>query len=169
MLCDAREHLAEIEFGVDSVELCASHERVDGSCAKASGVSTCKQVITPAESNGTQSALGAGVVDFDQSVIDVASKRPPSRERIAYRHRSIGLCGEGCELLLKPSMEVIEQRSGSCLPYFSSLFNGLTADLPLDSVQRADAIERFGGDRRRLHLVDVVELAPGMSHARGFV
>jgi hypothetical protein len=48
--------------------------------------------------------------------------------------------------MLKPSMEVIEQRTGSYLPYFSSLFNSLTADISFDSIQGADAIERFSGD-----------------------
>jgi hypothetical protein len=66
-------------------------------------------------------------------------------------------------------MEVIEQRPGSCLPYFSSLFNSLTADLSFDSVQRADAIESFGCERRRMNFVDVVELASGMGHARCFM
>ena len=80
MLRDAGEHLAQIEFGIHSVELGASHEAVDGSSAMASRVCTGKEVVPAAESDGAQRALGAGVVDLDQPVIDVACERTPSRE-----------------------------------------------------------------------------------------
>jgi len=80
MLRDAREHPVQIEFGVHSVELGTSHKRVDGSCAIASRVCTGKEVVPAAESDGAQRALGAGVVDLDQPVIDVACERTPSRE-----------------------------------------------------------------------------------------
>jgi len=65
MLRDAREHLAQIEFWIDSVELGGSHERVDGSCAISSRVCTGKEVVATAECDGAQGAFGAGVVDFD--------------------------------------------------------------------------------------------------------
>ena len=169
MLRDAREHLAQIEFGIHSVELGTSHERVDGRGPVATRIRTCEEIIATAESDGAQRALGAGVVDLDQTVIDIAGERPPSRERIADSRGGVGLSGQCGELLLKPSMEVIELGSGSGLPHFSALFNSLTAYVSFDSAQRADAIERFGGDGRGLHFVDIVELSSSVGHTRRFM
>lgn len=170
MLRDAGEHLAQIEFWIHSVQLGAAHERVDGGCAMSSGIGSGEEVVAATEGNRTQCALGTGVVCLDQSVIDVAGKRPPSRERIADRCGGVGLGGECGELLLKPSMEVLEQRPGWCLPYFSALFNSLATDLSFDSIQGVDTIERFGGNGRWLHLVDVVELASGVAmHAASWM
>jgi len=52
-------------------------------------------------------ALGARVVDLNQPIIEIAWKRAPARERIADRHRGIGLGGQCGELLLQLAMEII--------------------------------------------------------------
>jgi hypothetical protein len=50
----------------------------------------------------------------------------------------------------------------------SSFIGRLTANLCLDTIKRADTIERASGRRRRMRSVDVVKLAAGLSPAGRF-
>src|SRR5579859_1313860 len=58
-------------------------------------------------------------------------------------------------------------RSG--LTNIAAKIGRLAADLFFDAVECADAVDGFGGDRRRMNRVDVVELTAGMCPACDFV
>ena len=72
MLSDPRHDLSEIEHRIKTVKLGAADERVDPSDPVPARIGTCEQVVTPAESDSAQGALGARVVDFYQPIIDIA-------------------------------------------------------------------------------------------------
>ncbi|VWC11456.1 hypothetical protein BSE24067_05373 [Burkholderia seminalis] len=55
------------------------------------------------------------------------------------------------------------------LPDSPTLVRWFAADLRLDLVQRAEALERFGRDRRLPHDMQVVQLASGVRHAGCFM
>jgi len=104
MLSDPRQDMSEIELRVQRVELCAADERVDGRGSHPARIGACEQVVASSESDGAQGALGAGVVDLDQSIVDVAREGTPSRQRIADGPRSVRLGGECLEFLFEPSV-----------------------------------------------------------------
>ena len=66
-------------------------------------------------------------------------------------------------------MEIIDQRLSSGLPDLAATSRRLPSDLTLDAVECADTIERFGGYRGWMCLVDVVQLATRMSLASGLL
>ncbi len=76
MFCDAGQDGTEIEFRIESVELGAADQRVDVGGPVAARIRAREQVIliSPSQSDGAQRALGAGVVDLDQSIIDIAGE-----------------------------------------------------------------------------------------------
>ena len=166
---DALQDRSKVEFGIESVELSASDQGVYGRCPAATGISTGEEVVAPSEGDSAQRTLGAGVVDLNKPVLEIVCQGPPSRECIADSRRSIGLDGQGGELLLEPSMEIIDERPGSGLSDLLSSIHLLASDLTLDAVECTDAIERFSGYRGWMCLVDVVQLATRMSHAGGFL
>jgi hypothetical protein len=59
-------------------------------------------------------------------------------------------------------MKLIKKWLGSGLPDLSSLLGRMAADLAFDAVQCTDSIDRLYCDRRRMNLMDIVELAARM-------
>jgi hypothetical protein len=59
--------------------------------------------------------------------------------------------------------KIIEQGLGAILAYSAADVDGLSANLFLDPIQGSDASDCFGGSRRGVNHMDVVEFKPGMS------
>jgi hypothetical protein len=91
MLCDAAEYGAEIAFWIETVELGATDKGVDGRGPVASRVSSGEQVVTPAESDTTQSPFGAVVIDLQKAIVEEACERTPMGERITDRTCGLAL------------------------------------------------------------------------------
>lgn len=51
MIGDAAEHLAQIGFGIEPVELGGLDEGVGRGGARAAGIGSCEQIVLPAEDN----------------------------------------------------------------------------------------------------------------------
>src|SRR5215472_6278995 len=71
--------------------------------------------------------------------------------------------------LLHPGSEFAEQWLASGLPSAQSHIYRLAADLIFDGIQRTDPGQGFGRGGRGVHDMDLVELAPGVRPAPGFI
>src|SRR5690606_16968040 len=92
----------------------------------------------------------------------------PTIERVAHRFGEVTLAGEAQELSLAPGMEGFDARQAFLPANGKTLLRRPSGDLPLDVVERADAIERFSGDRRAGGLPHVMKVPAQMCPARGF-
>src|SRR5487761_282824 len=162
MIGDLRQHGAEVEFRIESVELGRADQGVHGSGALAATVRSGEQEVLSPKSDSSERPLSGTVIDLEQAVFGVAREGPPSRERIANRSCSLALRGQRAKRLLHPFAQLIEQRPGPRLPNTQPDVNWLPADLVFDYIKSADPCQRFGGGRRSMRQMDVVELAPGM-------
>ena len=91
MFCDAFEHVAQVEFRVESVELRRTEQAVDGRSTLAAGIRASEEVVLATQSNGAQGAFSRRVVHLDAAIVDVAREGTPAGERIANGECSIGL------------------------------------------------------------------------------
>src|SRR6516165_11749522 len=71
--------------------------------------------------------------------------------------------------LLHPGSEFAEQWLGSGLPSARPQIGRLATDLIFDGIQRTDPGQRFSRSGRGVHDMDLVELAPGVRPAPGFI
>src|ERR1700761_578574 len=62
MFCDAFEHVAQVEFRVESVELRRTEQGVDSSSTLATSVRAGEEVVLAAQGHGAQGAFSRGVV-----------------------------------------------------------------------------------------------------------
>jgi hypothetical protein len=51
VISEAAEHLVQIGFGIEPVELGCLDERIGRGGARAAGIGSCEQIVLPAESN----------------------------------------------------------------------------------------------------------------------
>ena len=91
MVGDAFEHQMEIEFRIETVELGASEQRVDGGGAFSAGVGSAEEVVLSSERDDAQRAFGGVVVDLEMAVVDIAGECLPARSGVADRRSRIGL------------------------------------------------------------------------------
>jgi hypothetical protein len=82
MCGDAGEHVAEIEFRIEAVELGRADQRVEGGCAFSTRVRTGEEVVLSAQSHGVQSAFRAVVIDLQATILEIAREGTPVRERV---------------------------------------------------------------------------------------
>ena len=90
MVGDAGQHVAEIRFGIETVEFGGADQAVDRGGAFAAGIGAGEQVVLAAQSDGAQGTFGGVVVDLDAAVVHVAQQGIPARERVTYRQRRVG-------------------------------------------------------------------------------
>lgn len=62
MIGNAPEHMAQIRFGIHTVELGAPDQTVEDSGTLASAIGTGEEVVAAADGNRTQSSLGGGIM-----------------------------------------------------------------------------------------------------------
>ena len=65
MISDLRQHGAEVEFRIQSVELRRSDQGIHRGGAFAATVGTCEQEVFAPKSDGAQRPLGGAVVDLE--------------------------------------------------------------------------------------------------------
>ena len=68
MIADALEHMAQVGFRIQTVELGSADQAVDGGGALASSVGTAEEEVLAPERNGAQRALGGVVVDLEAAI-----------------------------------------------------------------------------------------------------
>src|SRR4029077_4688636 len=147
MVSDAFEYVAQVAFGIQVVEFRGTYKAVDRSGALAPVVGASEQPVLTTQCDRAERAFGAVVVDLEPRVIAIASECSPARERITDRERKLALLRQLRQGHLPPAAQPL--RLGSCtgLAYRCTFIGRSAADLGLDTIEPADPIESFGGDR----------------------
>src|SRR5947207_15168201 len=82
MIGGAGQHLAQIGFGIKTVEFRRTDQAIDRSGAFPARIRSGKQVVLPAQGDATQRAFGGVVVDLDVAILLYsASMRPSAKAR----------------------------------------------------------------------------------------
>ncbi|MNJ37967.1 hypothetical protein D3C77_328040 [compost metagenome] len=71
--------------------------------------------------------------------------------------------------LVKPCLQLFQQRIGPALPNRFSLVRRLPSNLALDGIQGRNPLQRLAGKWRSLVFVEIAKFAAGVSPARGFL
>ena len=104
------------------------------------------------------------------------STRPSSRnrhspcqrdERVADRRGELGLLADELELGAQPGFEGFDQRPTALLADRTTFVGGTATDVLLDPVERCNARQRLGGDRRRARVGQLVEVPAHVAPAEG--
>jgi hypothetical protein len=98
---DAAEHLAQVDFGIEAVELGAFNEGVDRGGALAAGVGAGEQIILPAKGERANRAFGSVVADLQRAVVKVARERGPAGTSIADCFGRFAAAGDRRERCVK--------------------------------------------------------------------
>ena len=88
---DLRENVAQVDLGVNVVELRCAHDGVDGGIPFSARIGTGEQVILPADGNSAHRVLGNVVVDLEPSVGDKSRQCFTPIERVAERLGQVSL------------------------------------------------------------------------------
>ena len=102
---DFGEHVREVSFRIDAVELAGLDQRSDDSPMLGSAVRAGEKRIFPIERNGTDRALDDVGVDLYASVVDEARQAIPAGERVADRFGELGLLADQREFFAQPRLE----------------------------------------------------------------
>jgi len=79
MIRDARQHVPQITFGIDSVRLGTANQAVDRRGTFSTAIGTRKKEILSAQSHDPQRSFCSIIIDFDATVITEAQQPfPPS-------------------------------------------------------------------------------------------
>ncbi len=113
MLANAREHVAQIGLGVQTVHARRLNQTIEDGGAASSSIGAGEEIVAAANGHGAQGSLRDEVVQFNPTIIEIARKRILEAERIANRRGGFGLLDHLVEHLFKPSSHVVEQRLGS--------------------------------------------------------
>jgi len=91
MVWDLGQDSAQVELGVEAIQLGRSDQAVHGGDAVAAAVGTCKQVVLSTKSDSPQCPFGRAVVYLQQSIFGVTGEGTPARERVSNRRRGFTL------------------------------------------------------------------------------
>ena len=116
---------------------------------------------------GTDAALDDVIVDLDAAVVEEQAQPLPARERVADRRGELGLLADELELGAQPGFESFDQRLAALLADRTPLLGGTATDLGLDPIERCNARQRLGGDRRRARIGQLVEVPAHVAPAEG--
>src|SRR5260370_18600004 len=125
-----------------------------------------EQGILSGQRKGTDAALDDVIVDLDAAVVEEQAQPLPARERVADRRGELGLLADELELGAQPGFESFDQRPAALLADRTPLLGGAT-DLGLDPIERCNARQRLGGDRRRARIGQLVEVPAHVAPAEG--
>ena len=119
------------------------------------------------EGNRPNGSLDHVVVDFDAAVLEKQAQACPARQGIADGFGELGLLADQRQFLTQPGLECLDQRKAALLPNSVAILGGAAADLALDPVERGNARQGFGGDRRGAALGEFVKVPTDMAPAEG--
>lgn len=80
LLDDATEHVAQVAFWIQAIELGRLHQAIQRRSALATAIGAHEQVVVAPQGYTAQRPLGRGVVDLDATVIDVSGQRWPATQ-----------------------------------------------------------------------------------------
>src|SRR6266404_142975 len=85
MIRDSGEHIRQVGFRIDSVELRSSNQAVDRCGAFTADVGSREEIILSSQGDGAQSTFGCVVIYLDGAIGRVAHQGGPAPERIVNR------------------------------------------------------------------------------------
>ena len=94
MVGDAVDHLAQIGFRIEAVELGGFDERVSRGGALAAGIGAGEQIVLAAERERADGALGGVVADLQGAVIEIARERRLAGAGITDRLGQLAAAGD---------------------------------------------------------------------------
>ena len=116
-----------------------------------------EEIVLAAERDRPHGAFGRVVVDLQEAVSEIGPQALEPGERMADRRRQRGLGGDLRQLRLQPALDLVETWFGPGLSDGNTALGRLSTGLLLDGVERGDAFQRLGSDRRALGGMDVEE------------
>src|SRR5215467_413447 len=126
-----------------------------------------EECVFSCQSNWPDRALDGIGINLDASIVKEADEPFPVVETIADRLGKLRTLGDLCQTFLQPRLQRIDDRLRSHLSLGAARLRGASTDLSFDSVQFADAHQRFRRDRRVAPYVNLIELPPHMRPAEG--
>src|ERR1700731_1711474 len=87
MVGDAREHVAQVSFGVEAVELGGLDQGIHRGRPDPTQIGAGKEIILAPQSKRSDCSLGGIVADLQSAVGGIACQRSPARERVTDRTR----------------------------------------------------------------------------------
>lgn len=90
MICDHREDVAQIGFGIDAVEFASLDQAVDRSGALSASIGAGEQPVLPAQRDAAQRALSGAVVDLQLAVVTIVTELGPARAGVADSGGKLG-------------------------------------------------------------------------------
>src|SRR4051812_34153973 len=127
-------------------------------------VGSGEEGVLASECEGADRALDDIGVELDAAIVEEEAEPGPAGEHIADRFRQLALLADEGELLAQPWLEGVgDGTAAGRLP----LLGRAAADLALNLVERRDANECLGRDRRWASLRQLVEAAAHVRPAEG--
>jgi hypothetical protein len=84
--------------------------------------------------------------------------------RIPHGFRQVGRAGNPFDMVEQPPMEGLDDRSTSLVSDPAPVFGGVAPDLGLDRIERGNAGQHLGGQRRLRRRMELEELATHVDH-----
>lgn len=147
MIVDPGQDVGEIGLRVEAVHLGGLDDGHRTGQRFGTGVRPCKEPVFPPDANRAQGALGWIVVDGDPTIRQEQAEGILAADPVTESLGQIPLAGDQGELALGPCEEGRDFRGAVRLARSKADVGGTTADLALDVIKRADAVERLTGDR----------------------
>ena len=110
MIRDVFEHVRQIRFRIDTVQLRRSDQRIHCSRPTTAIIGARKKIILTAESYSAQRPFGGIVIDFQRAILAIAKQRRPSSQRVMDRNRDIGFFRQPGQADLEPLLQIFQQR-----------------------------------------------------------
>ena len=151
---DAADHVGQVGPGLDADQLAGLNQRRDHRPVRGSAVRARKETFL-------------GGVDLNPAVGEEQAQAGPPRERVADRLGQAALLAHQGQLLAQPGLERRHRRPAARLANGAPFVRRPAADLGLDPVQRRNAHERLGGNRRRSTLGEFVKGPAHVAPAEG--
>src|SRR5882762_9645914 len=164
---DAGDDVGQVGVRLEANQLAGLDERSDHGPMFGTAVGAGEQGILSGQCKGTDAALDDVIVDLDAAVVEEQAQPLPARERVADRRGELGLLADELELGAQPGFESFDQRPAALLADRTPLLGGTATDLGLDPIERCNARQRLGGDRRRARLGQLVEVPAHVAPAEG--
>ena len=72
MVCNTGEHVREVGFRIDTVQLCRADQGVHRGSAFAADIGSRKKIVLSAQSHSPQAAFGGVIVDLQSTIVAIA-------------------------------------------------------------------------------------------------
>src|SRR5215204_4020962 len=164
---DPADHVSQVGPWLDPNELARLNQRGNHRPVRGPTVRAGKQCVFAREGQRAHAALDHVGVDLNSAVVEEQAQAGPPGEGVADRLRQPALLAHQGQLLAEPGLEGLHQRPTALLANSAALVRRAATDLALNPVQRRDAGQRLGGDRRWSTLGEFVKGPTHVAPAEG--